>query len=79
MYDSEDTNGMSKIKSNLLYAHTQAWAANRYNDVLSVKFLARDFSDYERADKWGKVAEFDKEEMNFDQEEFPTVLDTCVT
>lgn len=78
MYDNQSTSN-DVIRSNLLYAHCQAWASNRYSDQLTVKFMEKDFSDTDRADKWTKVAEFDKEEMNFEQEEFPTVMDTVVT
>lgn len=67
------------IRSNMLYSYVQAYAAQRYNDQLQVRFMERDFSDAEKADKWTKMAKFDKEEMNYDQEAFVKDIDCAMT
>jgi hypothetical protein len=63
----------------MVFSQVHAFAAQRYNDQLEVKFLEKDFSDTEKADKWTKIAKFDKEEMNFEQEDLAKTIDCGMT
>lgn len=64
-----------KVTVNLTYSNMQALIATELSDELSIEFLHREHSDYDQAQNWNKIAEFDKEEMNLAEMNYQKLWD----